>query len=165
VFQTIAERARAVSGWDYCILSSFDGELVRQEANAGFPQKAVHDLPGRLSPYPPIRGTAAGRAILTGQLVNITDTRADSEYQIPWVADLYRSLVGVPLIRNGQAIGALTIGRKEPGGAPEKLVRLLQTFADLALGQPRWRRGRYDAGLGFILALARRAAGDPAITV
>ena len=132
VFEAIAERARAVSGWDFCVISSFDGEWRHFEAATGLPEDEYRFLqsmsPSRLS-----RATAAGRAILTGELVNIADVAADPEFQYPQLSRRYGSVVGVPLVRNRRAIGALSIGRQERGGAPDKLVRLLQTFADQAV--------------------------------
>src|SRR5437764_4730294 len=45
----------------------------------------------------------------------------------------FRSIVGVPLLRGGQAIGVIVIYRIEPGGFSEKQLALLQTFADQAV--------------------------------
>src|SRR5438105_7708619 len=45
----------------------------------------------------------------------------------------FRSIVGVPLLRGGQAIGVIVIYRMEPGGFSEKQLALLQTFADQAV--------------------------------
>ncbi len=132
VFQTIAERARAVSGWDFCNLVSFDGDLMHLGASAGFPEEELRWL-REMTPFKPTRGSAAGRAILTGRFVNIADLTTDPEFEHQKLSSHYRSMVGVPLIRNSRAIGALTIGRRDPGGAPDKLVRLLQTFADQAV--------------------------------
>src|SRR5206468_291723 len=45
----------------------------------------------------------------------------------------YRSLVVVPLIRHDEAIGALAVSRREPGGFTDDEIALLQTFADQAV--------------------------------
>src|SRR5262249_49916322 len=51
-----------------------------------------------------------------------------------------RSIVSVPLLREGEAVGALTLRRKEADPFQSKQIALLQTFADqavIALGNVR----------------------------
>src|SRR5262249_55873635 len=45
----------------------------------------------------------------------------------------YRSIVGVPLLRDGRAIGSMSVTRRAPGPFSDRLVALLQTFADQAV--------------------------------
>ena len=45
----------------------------------------------------------------------------------------FRSLVGVPMLRDGEAIGAIAIGRSMVGSFPASQIELLQTFADQAV--------------------------------
>src|SRR5262249_22032613 len=45
----------------------------------------------------------------------------------------YRSLVVVPLVRHDDAVGALGVARREPGGFTDDEIALLQTFADQAV--------------------------------
>src|SRR5215471_4987584 len=84
-------------------------------------------------PMAPNRGHISGRAILTGGPVQIPDILADHEYQGRGTKDAgFRSLLGVPLLREGGAIGAIVIYRKESGAFTDKQLALLQTFADQA---------------------------------
>jgi GAF domain-containing protein/anti-sigma regulatory factor (Ser/Thr protein kinase) len=45
----------------------------------------------------------------------------------------YRSQVGVPLLRHDEALGAIVVARREPGGFTDDEIALLQTFADQAV--------------------------------
>src|SRR5262249_6828894 len=86
-------------------------------------------------PRPPGRDLAGPRAVLTGSVVSIPDVLDDSEYAFKEaaLAGGFRSVVAVPLIRDARAIGAIVIGRPEPGQFPDKQVALVQTFADQAV--------------------------------
>ena len=141
VFQAIAERARAVSGYDFCNIVSYDGEFMRLEASVGLTAKDLTKIRGSFKggladgAHKPSHGSAVGRALLTGKLVNIADHMTDLDFEHSAVPALQRNraLVAVPLVHNGRTIGGLTLGRAQPGEAPEKLIRLLQTFADQAV--------------------------------
>jgi signal transduction histidine kinase len=109
---------------------TFDGRLLHVAALAMTDPKGEEAL-ARLFPRPPNRGMAASRAVLTRAVVEIPDTRADPEYELKDIALWgFRSVLCVPLVRNGEPIGALAVGRRDPGPFPEDLIALLKTFAD-----------------------------------
>jgi K+-sensing histidine kinase KdpD len=70
--------------------------------------------------------------VLTRSVVAIEDTAADADLDLK-TAQGVRSLLGIPLMREGVPIGAIAIGRREARAFPAKLVALLQTFADQAV--------------------------------
>ncbi len=82
----------------------------------------------------PERGSATGRALLEGVAVHIPDVEVDSDYHFNEAQKLggYRSLLGIPMLREGTPIGVLTLTRSEPRPFTEKQIQLVTTFADQA---------------------------------
>jgi GAF domain-containing protein len=77
---------------------------------------------------------ATGRAAITRTPVQIPDILEEREYTgtraRPILVRLgYRSLLAVPLLREQQIMGALTVWRRAPGNFAPEVVNLLQTFA------------------------------------
>ena len=72
---------------------------------------------------------------MTGCVVAIPDVLEDPEYEIETAALAagFRSALAIPLMREGTPIGAIALGRSEPGLFADKQVTLLQTFADQAV--------------------------------
>jgi GAF domain-containing protein len=82
----------------------------------------------------PGRDSLVGRIALEGRVIHIPDILADPEYNQPEAAKLgrWRTMIGVPLLREGTPIGALTLTRSAVRPFTEKQVELLTTFADQA---------------------------------
>jgi signal transduction histidine kinase len=89
----------------------------------------------RLWPRPPSRDLAAARAILTCSAVAIPDVLEDPDFaaSAAAVAANFRSILAIPLVREGRPIGAIAVGRPEPGTFPDTQITLLQTFAEQAV--------------------------------
>jgi GAF domain-containing protein len=110
-----------------------DNDLLHLAAHHNFNEAQVAMLKGWY-PMRPNRGHISGRAVLTGTPVQIPDVLADEQYKGQGVKDAgFRSLLGVPLLRDGRAVGAIVIYRKEASAFTEKQLALLQTFADQAV--------------------------------
>ena len=135
VFDTIADAAMNLCGGTFATVVRYDGEVVHIEALASSWKREEADAIRRRYPMPPSRATVASRAILVRDVVNIPDVQEDVEYLIRDVARSagYRSAVGIPLLLRGVPIGAIGVGRPQPGVFPEKQIALLKTFADQAV--------------------------------
>jgi two-component system, NtrC family, sensor kinase len=86
-------------------------------------------------PISPGRGTTVGRSALEGRTVQITDVLADPEYTFLEAQKLgqYRANLAVPLLREGNPIGALSLNRAEARPFTSKQIELVETFADQAV--------------------------------
>src|SRR5262249_50223575 len=86
----------------------------------------------------PDAGSIFGRTLLEGRTVHIPDLLADPEYKQPDAAHVanvigVRAGLGVPLIREGNMVGVLTVVRNEPRAFTQKQIELAETFADQAV--------------------------------
>jgi signal transduction histidine kinase len=134
VFETIARSALRFCRAEFANVFTYDGSLIHlaaiENANADYVAKVR-----ALFPRPPGRGTAVERAIATGRICIIPDVLEDPDYVIAAAAAIsgYRSVLAVPLMRDGQPIGTIAVGRPVPGPFPESQIALVQTFADQAV--------------------------------
>jgi two-component system, NtrC family, sensor kinase len=88
----------------------------------------------RIFPMRPSRATVVGRAVLEAAVVHLPDVQRDTEFNQPLAAAFRgRSALGVPLLRDGQPIGAIVVGRSESHPFSDKQIALLQTFANQAV--------------------------------
>jgi GAF domain-containing protein len=134
VFDTMADRAMQLCGASVGGVFRFDGTLIHVAALTNVDAEGAATLRS-VWPMPPSHRSAAARAILTRGIVHIPDVRDDPEYGIAAQAEAvgFRSTVSVPMLHEGKPIGALSVGRPEPGLFSERQISLLQTFADQAV--------------------------------
>ena len=135
VFDTIVQNAPRLCGADSASVLTYDGQLIQLESlhNAN-PERA--DALRQAYPMPATRGHATGRAILTGRPVHIPDVREDPEYSLDSLRDTVglRSLLSVPMVRDGIPIGTITVQRwGTPRPFSDHQIELLKTFADQAV--------------------------------
>ena len=132
VLQTLVEStARLCEADQATITRQIAGKFVRAEAY-GFSSEFmdyVRDIPVESQ-----RGTIHGRALLDGKIIHIPDVLADPDYtweQAQRLGD-FRTILGVPMLREGLPIGVLTLSRSEVRPFTDKQIELVTTFADQA---------------------------------
>ena len=132
VLQTLVESAARLCDADKATITrEKDGAFYRAEAY-GFSREFmdyVKDIPIKAE-----RGSASGRALLEGRVVHIADVKADPEYTMVEAQRLgdYRTILAVPMLREGVPIGVLTLTRSEVRPFTDKQIELVTTFADQA---------------------------------
>jgi len=133
VLNTLVESAARLCEADMAAIPRLIGSDLRQFASYGY----TPDFQEFLEQHPivPGRGTATGRAALEGRTIHIPDVLADSEYTLVEGQKIagYRTLLAVPLMREGAPIGVLVMARAEPRPFMAKQIELANTFADQAV--------------------------------
>ena len=109
------------------------GEAFDFAANYGFSQEMTTLLVTQ--PVSTGRRTLAGRTACEGRPVHIPDVLADPEYtyQNGQRVSGYRSMLGVPLLRDGMSIGVVILVRMAARPFTERQIKLVTTFADQAV--------------------------------
>jgi len=81
------------------------------------------------------RSSVSGRAALEGRTVQVPDVLADPEYAKHETQRVggFRTVLGVPLMREGAAIGAVLLTRSEVEPFTQQQIDLITTFADQAV--------------------------------
>ena len=103
-------------------------------ASHGLTSEGVEAIRTR-GPSTPGRAGAAARSILSGTVEEIPDVHADPDYEHGHAAKIinYRSIVAVPMLKDGRPIGAIAMARSQIGRFPDWQIKLLKTFADQAV--------------------------------
>ena len=132
VLETIMKNAVRLCGSPIAAVFPFDGTLVHLAATHNWPQDTLAELTRRY-PGPPNAAQLSGRTILSQSVVRVPDALADPNHRAAAVKGNWRRMLGVPLMRDGNPIGALAVAWPDPGETPEREVELLKTFADQAV--------------------------------
>ncbi|MGA9082339.1 MAG: GAF domain-containing protein, partial [Pseudolabrys sp.] len=121
VLQTLVESAARLCEAEKGTITRKQGESFYRSESYGFSSEFMNYV--RNIPVKPERGTAAGRALLERKAVHIPDVQTDPEYDFEGRRfDAYRTILGVPMLREGDPIGVLTLTRSEVRPFTEKQI-------------------------------------------
>ena len=102
-------------------------------ANFGFPPEYVRYLQDHS--ITPSRGSILGRAVLDGKTVHVADVQAEQDYALAEQRSIgkYRTVLAVPLMREGTPIGIIMLTRGVVRRFTDRQIELVTTFADQAV--------------------------------
>jgi GAF domain-containing protein len=131
VLQAIVESACGLCDAYDAALVLQDGEFLRISAHHG-------PIPIGIEKWPINRRWTAGRAFVDKTPVHIEDLSDEKHAEFSDGRELslrmgHRTILSVPLLREGESIGAIVLRRSEVHPFSDKQISLLQTFADQAV--------------------------------
>jgi GAF domain-containing protein len=137
VLDTLAESVARLCDAEHVWMFRRDGHVYRWAASYGEAAEDHERLKQHLQTlsHAPGRGSVVSRTVMERQPVQIPDVLTDAEYQQLEAQRLagFRTLLGVPLLREGEPIGAMALQRTVVQPFTEKQIQLAQTFADQAV--------------------------------
>jgi signal transduction histidine kinase len=132
VLDTVVELAAKLCGADLAALLS-NPAYSRAFAIYGVPAGQSEVVSGFV--LKPDRGSVVGRVAVEAKPIQVTDVLADPEYTLHETQQKlgYRTLLGVPLLRDGHPIGVLSLMRLNVRPFTDKQIEIVQNFADQAV--------------------------------
>ena len=133
VLDTLVESAARLCDADQADISQPTSDAIRPLAFWGNAPEYVSYIADH--PIPLGRGSTAGRAIIEGRSIHIRDVLDDPEYELKEEARTngIRTMLAVPLMREGAPIGIITLLRHAVRPFTDKQIELAETFADQAV--------------------------------
>ena len=133
VLNTLVELVARLCDAEMASINRAHDEGYRQVATYGFSPEfqkfmADHSIPGG-------PGSVVGRTVMKGETIQVADVTTDPDYKMTDVVKVanVRTLLGVPMLREGMPTGVLVLMRREVRPFTDKQIELVQTFADQAV--------------------------------
>jgi signal transduction histidine kinase len=132
VLDTLLRSAARLCDADMGTITQRKGDTFYRSVSFGFPKEFASYV--RNMPVEPGRDTGTGRALLEGRVIHIPDVRADPDYSWKEAQQLggFRTMLGVPMLREGVPVGVMALTRSEVRPFTDKQIELVATFADQA---------------------------------
>ena len=134
VLDTLVESAARLCEADMAAITRQQGDEYFRAGSYGFSSEFIDYV--RNIPVKPERATITGRTLLEGKVTHVPDVHADPDYTFSEAQRLSgdpRTFLGVPLLREGNPVGALVLLRRIMRPFTDKQIELVTTFADQAV--------------------------------
>jgi len=133
VLDTIAETAQRLCQSEQAYVMKLDRGRYYPAAGKDVQPERTEYL--RQHPIAPDRGSVCGRVAIDRRTIHIIDALADPEYTLSMAGDRggYRTILGVPLLREDAVIGVIVLTRAVVQPFTDKQIELVTTFANQAL--------------------------------
>jgi GAF domain-containing protein len=133
VLNTLVESATRLCEADMASINREKGDAYQQIANYGHSPELQAYMDSH--PIPAGRGSVVGRVIMDGRIIHIHDVLSEPDFKMTEAAKLggIRTMLGVPLLREGTPIGVIVLQRKAVQPFTQKQIELVETFADQAV--------------------------------
>ena len=131
VFDTMLASAARLCGVEKGDVAILRGEVFRHVAFIGCDPDELAWLEARVTV--PGRGTSTARALLERRIDHVLDQSRDLERVAPKEATRARTTLAVPLLRDGEALGVISLLHDHVEPFSERQIALIQTFADQAV--------------------------------
>ncbi len=134
VLDTLVESAASLCEADSAAIHRPKGEGYPWVASYGYSREYDEYMRAR-SPVKVNRQSVLGRAVLEGSAVQVADVQAEPNYALIDAQRMggFRTVLGVPLMREGTPIGVIILTRNIVRPFSEKQIELVTTFADQAV--------------------------------
>jgi signal transduction histidine kinase len=134
VLQTLTESAARLCEADMAAVHRQLGTAYQEVATYGFPQD-YREFVLRNLPFESGRGSVVGRTVIERKPIQVPDVLLDPDYTFLEGQQRagYRTVLGVPLLREGNPIGLIVLMRRTVRPFTDKQIELVSTFADQAV--------------------------------
>jgi len=134
VLDAVAGSAARLCHADDVVILRVEGDVMRAAVRRGV---FLTSMPAEFA-FPLSRGSVSGRAVVDRVTIQVRDLAAEAEEEFPVGRALqrqygHRTMLAAPLLRQGVALGVITVFRTEVRPFNEKQIALLETFADQAV--------------------------------
>jgi GAF domain-containing protein len=135
VLQTVIDRSVRLCRADNGNIARRDGDKDEYRVAAFTSMTPEYERLVRARLYTPERGSILGRTVLERRVVHIHDVLEDPDYALLDLQKIggFRTALGVPMMRDGEPIGAIAVARNVVRPYSDAEIRLIETFADFVV--------------------------------